>query len=321
MIALVLLLQADPLEEIEGRVVFEVESVPARGDWKKESALAGFTGSGYYTWTGPDLFGAPGKDALTWSFHLSRPGRYRLFLRNRHDFEDSTLQNDCFTKLDDGPWTKTFSSTRGAWTWHTRHEHEGGDKPEASYELSPGPHAFQISGRSKGFSLDRVHLSLEASPDLAAPLSPTVLEAMGGPAVAKKARSGALEPPLQAFLKRRADAARALDPAERVDTLAKLAAMFKGSDEGGALAKEVDTLRADPAIQAELKAAALWRRIAEAVDRLRPHNGKSDPTSEGFRRLNGPAMASIAAACRRLADAHPETKAGQRAAALLALYR
>lgn len=312
-----LLLQFDALEEIDGRLVFEIESASVRGDWTKESALTGFSGSGYFTWTGPDLFGAPGKDALSWTFHVSRPGRYRLLLRNRHDFEDSTLQNDCFTKLDEGPWTKTFSSTRGAWTWHTRHEHHGGEKSDAYYELSPGFHVFQISGRSKGFSLDRVHLSLDASQDLALPPSPTLLEAMGG----QKPRSGPLTPPLQAFLKRRADAARALDPADRVDALSKLAAMFKGSEEGGALAKEVDTLRADPTVQAEQKAAAAWKRVEEAVERLRPHNGGRDPKSEGFRRLNGPAIAGIVAACERLAKDHPQTAPGKRAAALLALFR
>jgi hypothetical protein len=316
MIAL-LLLQFDALEEIEGRVVFEVESVAVRGDWKKESALAGFSGSGYFTWTGPDLFGAPGKDALSWTFHVSKPGRYRLLIRNRHDFEDSTLRNDCFTKMDEGSWTKTFSSTRGAWTWHTRHEHHGGDKPEAAYELSPGLHVLQISGRSKGFSLDRVHLALDGSQDLALPPSPTLLEALGG----QKPRSGPLSPPQLAFLKRRADAARALDAAERVVALSKLAAMFKGSDEGAALAKEVDALRADPAVQAELKAAAAWKRVEEAVERLRPHNGARDPKSEGFRRLNAPAMAGIAAACERLVKDHPDTAAGKKAAALRALYR
>lgn len=285
MIALLLALQLDALEEIEGRLILEIESAAARGDWTLGTSLAGYSGRGYYTWTGPDLFGAPGKDALSWSFHVSRPGRYRLLLRNRHDFEDSTLQNDCFTKMDEGPWIKTFSSTRGEWTWHTRHERSAADKPDAVYELGPGLHVFQISGRSKGYSLDRVHLSLDASQDLAAPLSPTVLAAMGG----QKPGSGPLSPPLLAFRERRAEAARALPLLERLQALQALAAIFKG-DEG--LKKEVDALRGDPALKTELKAEALLRRVEEA---------------------KLPA-AQMAAACQKLIDAYPGTSAAKRAA-------
>ncbi len=339
------------LEEVGGLLVFEAEAAVSRGDWRRESAMPGFTGEGYLTWVGPDLFGAPGKDAIAWTLHVGRPGRYLLRMRNRHDFADSTLQNDCFTRMDDGPWLKTFSSTRGEWTWATRHEHEGGDKPPAVYDLGAGLHTFRISGRSKGFSIDRIHLALEGAPgaeDAAAPASPSVFDAMAGPGpyaalapLARKLRSGreaggvlrtlrgkldepegkAMFDALQAFLARRADSARSLEPAEKVARLGELASLFEEDEAGAALAKEVDALRSDPAIQSELKAAALWRKVEEAVARLRPYQGRRDPKAEGFRRLNGPAMASIAAACRRLADAHPGTRAAKRAEDLLSLYR
>lgn len=347
-----LLLQADAvIEEVDGRIVLEVEAASFRGDWTQESSMAGYTGAGYLTWTGPDLFGAPGKDAVVWTIHIGRPGRYRLLLRNRHDFADSTLQNDCFTRMDDGPWIKTFSSTRGQWTWATRHEFEDGDKPPAAFALGAGLHRFQMSGRSKGFSIDRIHLALEGAAgaeEIAAPASPSLFEAMAGPGpyvalapLARKLRNGreagdvlrvlrgkrdqpegtAMFDALIAFQARRAEDARALEPAEKVARLDELAALFKGDETGVVLAREVEALRADPVIQAELKAAGLWRRVEEAVALLRPHNGRRDPKAEGFRRLNGPAMASIAAACRRLAEAHPGTRAAARAEALLSLYR
>ncbi len=355
MIALLLLaLQPDAvLEEVDGRLVFEVEAAGARGSWTAGSALAGFSGAGYLTWTGPDLFGAPGKDAISWAFHVSRPGRYRLLIRNRHDFEDSTLQNDCFTRMDEGPWLKTFSSIRGTWTWATRHEFDGGDKPPAAYELGPGIHRFQISGRSKGFSLDRIHLALEGAAgaeDADAPPSPTVFQAMAGPGphvpgLAQKLRSGkgvgdvlralrekketsaeaaAMFDTLRSFQERREASARALltnDPASGVERLQELATLFDGDEAGARLGKDVDTLRKDPAVQAELKAAALWRKVDEAVAALRPHNGARDPRAEGFRRLNAPAMAGIAAACRRIVQDYPSTKSAARATTLLALYR
>lgn len=350
MILLLLALQADAvLEEVDGRLCFEVEAAGARGDWTLQTSMAGYSGAGYLTWTGPDLFGAPGKDPIGWTLHVGRPGRYHLLIRNRHDFEDSTLQNDCFAKMDDGPWVKTFSGTRGAWTWATRHEFEGGDKPPAAYELGPGLHRFQICGRSKGFSLDRIHLVLEGAPgaeDVAAPLSPTLFQAMAGPGpyvapLAHKLRSGkgagdvlrqlrekresnSMFDALSAFLRRREAAARALlaaDPAEGVERLQDLARMFEGDEEGARLAKDVEALRKDPSLQAELKAAALWRKVEEAVAALRPHNGGRDPKAEGFRRLNAPAMAGIAAACRKIVKDCPGTKGSARAEALLALDR
>jgi hypothetical protein len=259
MIAVLLLLAQTEaiLEESQGLLVFEAESVPPRGDWKLETSMAGFTGTGYVTWTGPDLFGAPGKDAAAWTFRVGRAGRWRLRIRNRHDFADSTLQNDCFTKMDDGPWIKTFSSRRGEWTWATSHELESG-KPPASYELSAGTHVFRISGRSKGFSIDRVHLALEGAEgaeDAARPPSISLHESMVGPgpyvklaALARKARGGrglgeilrgaraqsadpegrALAAALEAFAERRLGEARAAEPAEAVRRLEELAEQFEG---------------------------------------------------------------------------------------------
>jgi hypothetical protein len=351
MIALVLVLaQAESaLEESGGLVVFEAESAGPKGNWKLETSMAGFTGTGYVTWTGPDLFGAPGKDALEWTVHVGRPGRYRLHLRNRHDFADATLQNDCFARMDEGPWIKTFSGQRGQWTWATSHELESG-KPPASYELSAGLHVFRISGRSKGFSIDRVHLALETAVgamEATRPPSRTLFEAMTGPgpyvrlaSLARRARSGrglgeilkaareksddsegaALTGALEGFAARRLEEARAIragDPAEAVARLEELAGQFDGDERGEAARKEAEELKADPAVAAELKASALWKRVEDALGRLKPHNGARDLKSESFRRLNAAALAGIAASCRQIAKACPGTKSARLAEELL----
>lgn len=153
------LAKAPVFEDRDGVIVFEVESArPEGGEWGGETELEGFTGKGYYTWRGKDLFNTPGKGTLAYPIVVHKGGTYKLRIHNRHDFEDRTEQNDCWTKLDDGKWIKTFSSRRGRWTWHTHHEHGHDHKAAASYELTPGKHVFYISGRSRGFSIDRVHL-------------------------------------------------------------------------------------------------------------------------------------------------------------------
>lgn len=145
-------------EEVDGVVVIEVESCRPQGDWKPEKDLKGFTGKGYYTWRGGNLFRTPGKGTLVYPVRVAEDGTYHLAIRNRHDFHDSTEQNDCWTRIDEGKWLKAFSSKRGEWTWHTRHEHSHSKKIPAFYELKAGLHLLQVSGRSKGFSIDRIHL-------------------------------------------------------------------------------------------------------------------------------------------------------------------
>jgi hypothetical protein len=150
---------ASPIfEERDGRVVMEVESHPPMRGWAPEREMEGYTGAGYYTWRAGNSYKNGGNGVLTYVFDIKTAGKYHLRIRNRHDFHDSTLQNDVFTRLDGGKWVKTFSSKRGEWTFRSNHEHGHNSKPPASYELKEGRHVMQISGRSEGFSIDRIHL-------------------------------------------------------------------------------------------------------------------------------------------------------------------
>ena len=146
-------------QEASDVIVFEIESArPSGSGWKAETDLKGYTGKGYYTWRAGNSFRNPGQGALTYRILIQTGGTYNLSIHNRHDFHDSTLENDCWTRMDGGKWIKTFSSKRGAWTFASRHEHSHNKKIQAAYDLKPGLHVFQISGRSNGFSIDRVHL-------------------------------------------------------------------------------------------------------------------------------------------------------------------
>lgn len=161
--------------ETDGRIAMEVESFPVAGDWKAEKDLVGFSGDSYYTWRSSAKMSRAGQGILTFRILVTNPGKHHLRIHNRHDFADSTEENDCFMKLDDGPWVKTFSHKRGEWTWATNHEFDHARKPPAEYELSAGLHTLQLAGRSKGFSIDRIHLyrdGVKDGTDLKAPVSP-----------------------------------------------------------------------------------------------------------------------------------------------------
>ncbi|MHC4718795.1 MAG: hypothetical protein ACYS5V_17670, partial [Planctomycetota bacterium] len=298
-------------EEIDGVVAVEVESHPATDDWKAETELAGFTGRCYYTWRGGNLYRRPGKGLLTYRLRIFQPGTYRLRIRNRHDLPNSTDANDCWVRLDGGKWIKAYSGTRGRWTWATNLEHiqprrdargryrEEIVKEVAAFHLSRGMHAFEIAGRSRLLSIDRLHLCLE---DIAAePLDTKRPETRGippmpaleneelaahwqagrlGKALAA-ARAGHARSVLTGYADARLAALAALkarDPIAAVEALEALAARYDGSSVGERLAGTARTwggeratadARAADALLAEIRKTAVpLRAVANVRDAL-----------------------------------------------------
>jgi len=140
-------------------MMVEVEAVPPTGDWVVESAFPGYTGDHYYKWNGPNYYTQPGNGVLTYDIEVHEEGRYELRIHNRHEHPDSTLENDCWVRMDGGPWIKLYSNgggTVGQWNWKSRFEinHSHYD---AGWDLTIGRHVFEISGRSNGFKIDRLN--------------------------------------------------------------------------------------------------------------------------------------------------------------------
>ena len=141
-----------------GLIVVEFESGSIAGNWAEETALTGFQGLSYVRWAGPNHYSEPGNDAFGFDFYIEDAGTYNFRIHNRHDHADSTLANDAWIKVDDGPWVKTFSWQRGVWNFETQHEFSHSNKPPASYALTQGNHRIEFSGRSTDFCMDRFHL-------------------------------------------------------------------------------------------------------------------------------------------------------------------
>src|SRR5690606_35894476 len=89
---------------------------------------------------------------------------------NRHEHPAPDQANDAWVKVDSGQWVKVFSNygakSIGVWNWYSIAE-IGSQHLEPSYELSAGRHTVQISGRSKGFAIDRM---VFYRPSVAAPM-------------------------------------------------------------------------------------------------------------------------------------------------------
>jgi len=144
-------------EEQHGVVVMQFESAPAVDNWILETKHEGYSGTGYYTWRGDDHFQKPGPGRLTYKFLIHNPGTYHLRLRSLHIHDDTSQENDVWTRMDGGEWKKTFATPNKKWTWMTKHDF-GGYKPWVSYILGKGVHVLEFSGRSKNFSIDLIHL-------------------------------------------------------------------------------------------------------------------------------------------------------------------
>lgn len=155
-------------KEDKGLLVMEVESAPAVGKWAVETEYPDFKGSCYYTWRGQELFSNPGQSVLAYKFVISDPGEYNLIIRNRHDYHDSTEENDCFVRVDGGEWMKTASHEIKKWTLETKYEHSHENVLPAKNVLEKGIHTLEISPRSEKFSIDRIILTKdEVNSDLA----------------------------------------------------------------------------------------------------------------------------------------------------------
>ncbi len=140
-------------------VVMEMESQEPIGGWVEESIVSGYGGDSYFRWNGPDLFQTPNQGTLTFRFEVSTPGTYLIRQHVRHDDPDSSMENDCWARLDGGDWEKLFhnggAAGVGIWTYNSRYESTN-DFPK--HFLNPGVHTWQVSGRSKNFKIDRIHV-------------------------------------------------------------------------------------------------------------------------------------------------------------------
>lgn len=145
-------------------VVVEIESTPpGHPDWSVVTDASNYLFRSFYRWDGPDWFSTPGNGVLGYRFRVTKPGNYRLSLRNRHDHPDSTLENDVWVRMDGSPWIKLYSGVPvGLWHWSSRfdpgHVH-------ANWDLDAGEHLLEYSGRSNGFMMDRFHVYLTGHPD------------------------------------------------------------------------------------------------------------------------------------------------------------
>ncbi len=163
--------------EDNGLVVVEAESIDLSGDWVIESSDAGYTGSGYMRWDGPDYFGTPGNGTIAIPFKVNTAGNYYVKLRMSHLGAPAGDQwNDCWMKMNDnGTFVKAVHPSTyigDGFTFHTTLEPSGGVFEPPLYNIPAGENTLYLSGRSYNLRIDRIHIYKEGTPDPENPNSP-----------------------------------------------------------------------------------------------------------------------------------------------------
>ena len=181
--------------EADGILVAEIESITPGAGWSIESGTSGFTGAGYFRWTGGDQFGNPGSGITEYKIKINNPGTYHfrwhskimhgtkatesndswLRIPDAADFfakNDTSIkypkggmfvQSDSITKgsSKDG-WMKVYSSGTTSWTWSCRTSDHDPHEIYASFDTS-GIYTVQISGRSNNHALDRFVMFMDTA--------------------------------------------------------------------------------------------------------------------------------------------------------------
>lgn len=160
-----------------GNIIIEAESYPVTEGWQYKADTTKHSGFGYLEWNMDGQGIEAGKGILDYSFEIQEAGNYQLFLRarmadptNRPDTPDPD-GNDVWVKFTGGndvgnqqplgdKWNKiAILGHPSGWTWNTNAD---AGKP---HPITPvcryfekGVYSITISGRSKGYILDKIAL-------------------------------------------------------------------------------------------------------------------------------------------------------------------
>ncbi|HET8736653.1 MAG TPA: Ig-like domain-containing protein [Pricia sp.] len=173
-------------EERNGIAILEMETKSA-GGYNKES-ISGASGGSALTYRGSDHFGSPGNSTITYQVKINSPGTYRFLWRNKISIiassNASTEHNDAWLKINasnfyglDGShrvypggsgksptaagqtsdgWFKIYTNTV-SWSWSTNTSDNDPHQIYATFN-NAGVYTIQVSGRSKGHTIDRMVL-------------------------------------------------------------------------------------------------------------------------------------------------------------------
>ena len=94
---------AQTYNEAGGLVVMEIENTASPlGLWRKQTALAGHSGTGYLQFLGNTFVSGPATSPLEYNFKINQAGLYHLHLHCAKETHDgrTDVANDCYVRVE-----------------------------------------------------------------------------------------------------------------------------------------------------------------------------------------------------------------------------
>ncbi|WP_053406004.1 hypothetical protein [Persicobacter sp. CCB-QB2] len=184
---------SDPSEhiyqEVDGIITVEMENTTIGEGWGLKTESPDFTGKGYLQWEGETAYNNPGNGLLTYRIQVNTPGTYRFLWRGRiNEGNSGSDANDAWLRMADATdffgykakngsyvypkdsgktpnpngsgkegWFKIYLNKLNEWAWISNTSDNDAHAVFATFEKA-GIYTVEISGRSKGFAIDRFSL-------------------------------------------------------------------------------------------------------------------------------------------------------------------
>ncbi|WP_299461679.1 hypothetical protein [uncultured Microscilla sp.] len=194
-------------EEKNGLLIIESESMPLGEGWQLETSSTDFTGKGYTQWHGKSEYSTPGKGLITYKIRVNTPGTYRVQWRSRiNEGTDHTEANDAWLRMANASdffamkdnhklyprgsgktpnpegagkegWFKVYMNQTNQWSWRSYTNDHNAYAVYATF-LVAGDYTIEVSGRSKGYAIDRIALYKEDTVQEATATDPNQAESI-----------------------------------------------------------------------------------------------------------------------------------------------
>lgn len=184
-------------QEKNGFVVMEMESAPYQ-DWKLETNLTGYTGTGYLAWRGPYNPKPGTSNVLAYRFRIATAGDYQVKWHLYYSEVEGAEHNDWYGRLTtaaggavddnsgDGLWHKVTAGVKERHVWAFGANWGPSNSDKVTFPLVPGEYILWVAPRSTDkpvpgeiVHLDRIAIynndvkgARSAATDLATPESP-----------------------------------------------------------------------------------------------------------------------------------------------------
>lgn len=161
----------------------ELESSGAPDKWTLQSAVTGYSGTGYLFWEGPDILsGPPAASLIDFDFTVAKAGKYQFEIRSlrKHSGTCAGAENDhcndVYTKVNGSAFIKTMARAPwDVWGWSDGVSPGGTTINKWQHELKAGANTLTLGARSRGIAVDAVRIYLVGATAPTGPDNPSAL--------------------------------------------------------------------------------------------------------------------------------------------------